>query len=733
MLKTALSTGGALNALTGYAQFILSGELNGTKVPLDHRNGAVADAHNNAIWMTAADAMQAAETQGKHVSFVFTEADPFYFLDIDKCLEPSGSWSKLAMTLVSSLPGAAVEVSQSGQGLHIFGRSGRFDHSCKNVPLGIEFYTEKRFVQLTGNGVVGDANVDNTSEAYAMASVYFKPKTLTTAESWTQEPIESYGPEIADPDVITAGKKASSAKSKFGNAASFKDLWDKDVEKLAVVFPSSTGKEYDGSSADMAMTMHLMFFTGGNCEQTERIMRSSKLARDKWDAHPEYLKQLTISRGHSMWVGDGCKTYTVPAMKTVPEQKPLPETTVGGGLTLGAGFEYYHIGFPGIKGNGKPKGTYENFAIVMEYFKVMARYNLMSKECEVIVPGVKFPVDNERNNLLSVIASLCVQVEFPTENIERYIGLYASQRTYHPVQDWINSKPWDKQDRLQALLHSLDPASPEVTLMLLRKWLISCVIGAYDINGVDAAGILVLQGEQNVGKTRWFLSLTNFNESIAKQGAILNPTDRDSVKQVVSYWLVELGELDATFRRSDISALKGFLTKKYDEFRAPYARSESRFPRRTVFFASVNPKEYLFDESGNRRYWTIGVGSKLTANHGIDMQQLWAQIKVLWESKTCPHWLNPQEVIMLNSINDAYEASAVEIDLILSRYDLTGVRDRLMTTSEILIELGMDPTRSSTRMASPKIAKALGVSGTTKSNGRKVFRMPRQIIRSAKQ
>ena len=36
--------------------------------------------------------------------------------------------------------------------------------------------------------------------------------------------------------------------------------------------------------------------------------------------------------------------------------------------------------------------------------------------------------------------------------------------------------------------------------------------------------------------------------------------EKDSVMQCVRNWIVELGELDATFRKSDIASLKSFIT-----------------------------------------------------------------------------------------------------------------------------------------------------------------------------
>ena len=48
-------------------------------------------------------------------------------------------------------------------------------------------------------------------------------------------------------------------------------------------------------------------------------------------------------------------------------------------------------------------------------------------------------------------------------------------------------------------------------------------------------------------------------DAYIKDGITLNPSDKDSVMQCVRNWIVELGELDATFRKSDIASLKSFI------------------------------------------------------------------------------------------------------------------------------------------------------------------------------
>ena len=79
----------------------------------------------------------------------------------------------MAAELCAALPGAAVEISQSGTGLHIFGTGAVPEHGCKNIPLGLEFYHEGRFAALTGQGAVGDIMTDCTALLPALVSRFF--------------------------------------------------------------------------------------------------------------------------------------------------------------------------------------------------------------------------------------------------------------------------------------------------------------------------------------------------------------------------------------------------------------------------------------------------------------------------------------------------------------------------------------------------------------------------------
>jgi putative DNA primase/helicase len=239
--------------------------------------------------------------------------------------------------------------------------------------------------------------------------------------------------------------------------------------------------------------------------------------------------------------------------------------------------------------------------------------------------------------------------------------------------------------------------------------MVSAIAGAYRPNGVSAHGVLVFQGEQYVGKTKWFKNLVPAELDVLKDGLILRPDSRDSIMLCVSNWLVELGELDATFRKADIAALKSWLTKDRDELRRAYDRRESHYPRRTVFFASVNPKNYLHDDTGNRRYWTIEVDS-LDYDHGLDMQQVWAQVLKLYKDGVS-WYLTNDEFVALNSHNSEFESGDPVYDLLTGGLDWSSesIFWTWRTATEILMELGLrTPTKSDVTKAAMIMRKING-------------------------
>lgn len=328
-------------------------------------------------------------------------------------------------------------------------------------------------------------------------------------------------------------------------------------------------------------------------------------------------------------------------------------------------------GLQDVNANGRPQETEANFRAICERHDITIRYNVINKDCEILIPGATWSIDNKANATLTMLRSLCHKEELGTRYIKEFITLLADRNQFNPVATWITSSPWDGVSRVQAfydtVVENTEACTKETKETLMRRWAISAIAAAFSPNGVMARGVLVFQGEQYLGKTRWIESLAPRDLELIKTGKALNVHNRDSVKQILTGWISELGELDATFKRSDIAALKAFLTLDQDEIRLPYAPSESRFARRTVFAASVNEGQFLQDPTGNSRFWTIPV-TAITHNHDLDMQQVWAEFYELWKSGE-QHYLKHEEMLLLNDHNTEFEAVSPITELVTSHLD----------------------------------------------------------------
>lgn len=311
-----------LAAMSQYPQFILwklihtPGKPKPDKVPVN-ADGRPIDPHFAGNQMTAADALALAAATGYGLGFVFTERDPFFFLDLDASLSADG-WSPRALDMCTRFQGAAVEISQSGQGLHIFGCGTPPPHGTKNAAEHLELYTSLRFVALTGAGAIGDIWTDHTAALQAVCAEFFPPRSDSPADAeWTTAPRADWDGYADDQQLIAAAMRSKSAGSVFGAKASFAELWEGDPDTLGKYFPDGGGRAFDASSADAALCQHLAFWTGCDCERIDRLVRASGLMREKWEDRPDY-RQRTILGAVAR-----CKdVYAKPKQSVWEEPKP---------------------------------------------------------------------------------------------------------------------------------------------------------------------------------------------------------------------------------------------------------------------------------------------------------------------------------------------------------------------------------------------------------------------------
>jgi hypothetical protein len=387
-----------------------------------------------------------------------------------------------------------------------------------------------------------------------------------------------------------------------------------------------------------------------------------------------------------------------------------------------------------------PQGRYQelpatipNVQHLLKSYGIVVRYNAIKKKLQITLPVHAGTTDNADNTAMSQIISLAILNNIAIGQIPSFVDLLGDRNVYNPVAEWINSQSWDGIDRLPAVFETLvvREGFPEALKeTLIRKWLLSAVAAALKPSGFKGRGVLTFQGPQGIGKTSWVASLIPdqaLREMVIKLDHHLDPGNKDSILGAISHWIVEIGELDSSFKK-DVARLKGVLTSDSDKVRRPYARTESEYPRRTVFFATVNDTNFLVDATGNTRWWTIPLTS-INYKHCIDMQQVYAQLAVDFE-KGGQWWLTSNEEDLLEMHNREHRSVSVIRERLIDILDLErGGKsgDQAMTPLEVLTDLGFDkPTNPQCKECGGILRELLG--DPKRIQGQNKWRIPRKDI-----
>ncbi len=302
---------------------------------------------------------------------------------------------------------------------------------------------------------------------------------------------------------------------------------------------------------------------------------------------------------------------------------------------------------------GKPLSTDKNLEELLQKMGSEYYYDEIAKELKITHPEISGNSDNDLGIAYSIIQSYAERDGFKKDIIEHLSPLLMNKFAINPLKDMVEDaiSKYDGQDYIKKLVDCLESnCTYQYKYVIVMLWLIQCVASWFhDNENCPVKGaymkfeqVWLIQGLQGLNKTKLFSKLLDFNgmNKYFKAGAKLNPTDKDTIIQSIGYGIVELGEIDSTFRKSDIAELKAFLSNTYDQVRLPYDRTASKYKRRTSFCASVNETSFLVDQTGNRRFLILSLIAILFSEvEKIDFFQLWGQVGQLYKNGT-KWWLD---------------------------------------------------------------------------------------------
>ena len=370
-----------------------------------------------------------------------------------------------------------------------------------------------------------------------------------------------------------------------------------------------------------------------------------------------------------------------------------------------------------------PLDVTENLKYLLDYYKISVRWNMMKRLRDVSVPGVKFYNEESENASLTYIINLAVKNYFNIRRVDKHLDQISWDNLYHPVREWILSKPLTKKSIFNDFLNTIQTTNNNLSYILIKRWMLSAVYALFSDNNFCAQGVLVLQGETGTHKSSFIMSLAPESMRAIKGGLSLDPAKKDDIFTSSEYWIAELGELDATFRKADIARLKSHITNDIDDVRRPHAVRNSKMIRRTVYAATVNESRFLVDTTGNRRWWTVSVTEPINTRHGLDMQQIWREIYEMYLMGESPTLLE-HEMKQLNDINKEFEFLDPFEEKLEMHFDWDCPDRQLMTSTQVLADIGYDkPSKSETTRMGILLKNKNIPRGT--GRGRNSFYLPR--------
>lgn len=627
------------------------------KIPVDPGTGKNASSTNPATWGTLEAALARATRDNlAGVGFVFTIQDSFVGIDLDDVIDAQGHIEAWAMDHIK-LCASYTERSQSGTGVHIITRGKLPPGGCKRGK--VEMYDAGRFFVCTGDVLTDYRTIRDAQDAI---------DRIHQATFGTSQPAQK---STGQPTTLTDAELLAKAQG-ASNGAKFAALWD-----------GSTSGYTSTSEADLALCSFLAFWSGGDTAQVDRLFRQSGLYRaNKWDARHASdgatYGNLTITKAitttRDFYDGNGRE----PSINNAAPGRPQP---------------------PDKQQVKRRRITSADLVDFLTSAGYSFRLNLCDDSIEVNGERI---TDVIRAQMRCTLRDAGLAKHLAAA--EDASTAHAATNAYHPVRAYLEGLQWSGDWHISRLADHFKDVN-HVIGPYLRKWLIGAIRRAYT---GDQNAVLVLDGQQGLGKSQFARWLCPLPELFVD--AAINPDDKDSSILAMRSWIWEVSELGATTRRTDIEALKAFLSRELFTVRPAYAHFEIVKPGLASFIGTVNNSAGIFsDPTGSRRYWatTITDLDWSYAQH-VDVNQVWAEAFAAYRNGE-PSTLTTEEAAEARAINETYAFADPVEDLLRKHFRMDASdRTHFTSTADIL------QTLQTNGMGTNMIANSMRLSTTLK-------------------
>lgn len=241
-------------------------------------------------------------------------------------------------------------------------------------------------------------------------------------------------------------------------------------------------------------------------------------------------------------------------------------------------------------------------------------------------------------------------VECSVNMLTETLAWFSGQNHFHPVKDYLEELEWDGVERISTAFEVYLGVKMQKAYVraVSRKFFLALIARVYQ-PGCKFDHLPVLEGKQGIGKStfgrilvgdKWFMD------------GLPDLADKDAALNLTGIWLCEMSELSSLYR-SQLEVAKAFITRQVDKVRPPYGARRVELPRQTVFLGTTNDRDYLVDETGNRRFWPVLIRGCDFQKLERDREQLLAEAYWCYRTEMEPLYLQGEALRLAEAIQES--------------------------------------------------------------------------------
>jgi len=269
---------------------------------------------------------------------------------------------------------------------------------------------------------------------------------------------------------------------------------------------------------------------------------------------------------------------------------------------------------------------------------------------------------------------------------------------------------------------TLTGGSSDELKMLTRKWMVSIIAS---MHGTYSLLILVLTGDQNNGKTKFFRGLLpkNLNTFYAE-------SNLDGGKDSEILMTKKLIIMDDEFggkSKQDAKRLKAMSSTQTFSIRRPFGRVSEDLLRIAVLCGTSNEDEIINDITGNRRIIPLNITCiDFEKYDKVDKNALFMELYREYLNDKEGWMLTKQDILLLNNNSKSNESSTMEAELIGIHYEpslIEGDNSEYVLSSIILQRLEIEYKVKLSFIRLGTVLRAMGFQRKTVREGKATRKM----------